>query len=360
MHEVIQMYKIKELAELYGIHTNVLRFYEKKGLLASRRLTNGYRVYGEDERAILQKILLYRAMNFSLADIRELLSREKGNAQELYFQQLQLLNAHLHELTAVRDHISQELNAMLANTYEEQQDQKEMQRLLQELNKNREWKDRWDFDSFAKVYDEVVHMPAVQGLPFYEAYDHVLDETAKHAQMHGGRVLDVGCGTGNLGERLAAAGLSVEGVDQSLEMLIQAKKKLPDMLLHQGTFLSLPFEKCSFDTITASYAFHHCDAQERLLAVREMKRVLCRQGRIVIADLVFEHAQDRMKYEQHCTPQQKAELEDEYFTTVEELTHIFSEEGFICTNYKVSDILWIFVADLSEEDRECRKNKRFI
>ncbi|WP_254887975.1 MerR family DNA-binding transcriptional regulator [[Clostridium] innocuum] len=30
------MYKIKELAELYGIHTNVLRFYEKKGLLASR------------------------------------------------------------------------------------------------------------------------------------------------------------------------------------------------------------------------------------------------------------------------------------------------------------------------------------
>ncbi|MFQ7092908.1 MAG: hypothetical protein ACLRRB_01455 [Ruminococcus sp.] len=26
------------------------------------------------------------------------------------------------------------------------------------------------------------------------------------------------------------------------------------MLLHQGTFLSLPFEKCSFDTITASYA----------------------------------------------------------------------------------------------------------
>ncbi|MFQ7092906.1 MAG: MerR family DNA-binding transcriptional regulator [Ruminococcus sp.] len=25
----------------------LLRFYEKKGLLASRRLTNGYRVYGE-------------------------------------------------------------------------------------------------------------------------------------------------------------------------------------------------------------------------------------------------------------------------------------------------------------------------
>ena len=91
MHEVIGMYKIKELAELYGIHTNALRFYEKKGLLPSRRLENGYRIYGEEERALLQRILLYRAMNFTIADIKELLSREKGNAQELYFQQLQLL-----------------------------------------------------------------------------------------------------------------------------------------------------------------------------------------------------------------------------------------------------------------------------
>lgn len=151
MHEVIGMYKIKELAELYGIHTNALRFYEKKGLLPSRRLENGYRIYGEEERALLQRILLYRAMNFTIADIKELLSREKGNAQELYFQQLQLLNRHLHELSAIREHILRELNDMLSNTYEEQQDQEEMQKLLQELHKNREWKDRWDFDSFARV-----------------------------------------------------------------------------------------------------------------------------------------------------------------------------------------------------------------
>lgn len=82
------MYKIKELAELYGIHTNALRFYEKKGLLSSRRLENGYRMYEEADKEILQKILLYRAMNFSIADIRELLDNEKEHAHELYFQQL--------------------------------------------------------------------------------------------------------------------------------------------------------------------------------------------------------------------------------------------------------------------------------
>ncbi|MCG4878053.1 hypothetical protein L0N00_16620, partial [Eggerthella lenta] len=70
---------------------------------------------------------------------------------------------------------------MLSNTYEEQQDQEEMQKLLQELHKNREWKDRWDFDSFATVYDEVVQHPSTDGLPFYVDYECVLDETARIA-----------------------------------------------------------------------------------------------------------------------------------------------------------------------------------
>lgn len=340
------MYKIKELAELYGVHTNALRFYEKKGLLPCKRQENGYRIYDEEERDILQRILLYRAMNFSIADIKELLSREKGNATELYFQQLQLLNRHLHELSAIRDHISCELNNMLNDTYEEAQDHAEMQKLLQELNRNREWKDRWDFDSFARVYDTVVHTPCAQGLPFYVDYDRVLKETAQIAAEHGGEVLDIGCGTGNLTERIASKGLHVVGVDQSLEMLVQAKKKLPFLLLHQGTFLSLPFEKNTFDTITASYAFHHCDAPERILAVREMKRVLRERGRIVLTDLMFENTQDRLKYEEHCTAQQKEELEDECFTTIEELVQIFTAEGFHCTKNRFSDILWIFVADL--------------
>lgn len=179
------MYKIKELAELYGIHTNALRFYEKKGLLSSRRLENGYRMYEEADKEILQKILLYRAMNFSIADIKELLDNEKEHAHELYFQQLQLLNRHLHELSIIRDHILYELNAMLNDSYDEAQDHEQLQKLLQDLNKSQAWKDRWDFDSFATVYDEVVQHPSTDGLPFYVDYECVLDETARIAAKRG-------------------------------------------------------------------------------------------------------------------------------------------------------------------------------
>ena len=159
--------------------------------------------------------------------------------------------------------------------------------------------------------------------------------------------MDIGCGTGNLTERLLRKGLQVVGVDQSLEMLVQAKKKLPSVLLHQGTFLALPFEKQEFDTITASYAFHHCDEEERLLAVREMKRVLRSGGRIIIADLMFADKKARSRYEEQCTARQRAELEDECFTTVEALTQLFTAEGFMCSNYQISDSIWIFLAELA-------------
>ena len=38
-------YKIGEIAALYGISTDILRYYEELGILVPRRAPNGYRVY---------------------------------------------------------------------------------------------------------------------------------------------------------------------------------------------------------------------------------------------------------------------------------------------------------------------------
>lgn len=341
------MYKIKELADMYGIRTNVLRFYEEKGLLKASRMENGYRFYTEADKKTLQHILLYRAMDFSITDIKRLLFEESEKKYELYFQQLAYLNQRLHELSAIRDHINEQLNAMLANTYEETKDQEAIQQLLHDWHCNREWKDRWQFDSFALVYDEVVHTPDADGLPFYQNYETVLDKTAEQAIQHGGKLLDIGCGTGNLLAKLKQQGYEEVGigVDQSLTMLMQAKRKLPTTLFYQGTFLNLPFAQGSFDTITTSFAFHHCDEQERVLAIKEMKRVLRPQGRIIITDLLFEHPQDRKAYEETATSRQRLELADECFTDIEALTKLFTNQGFVCQAEEVSQHIWIFTAD---------------
>lgn len=63
-------YTIKELAELAGVSTRTLRWYDKIGLLTPTGTTEAkYRLYDETSVARLQQILFYRELEFSLAEI---------------------------------------------------------------------------------------------------------------------------------------------------------------------------------------------------------------------------------------------------------------------------------------------------
>ena len=42
-------YKIGEIAALYGISTDILRYYEELGILVPRRAPNGYRIYRTED-----------------------------------------------------------------------------------------------------------------------------------------------------------------------------------------------------------------------------------------------------------------------------------------------------------------------
>ncbi len=71
------MYRIGEVAALFNVKADTLRFYEKHGLLApSSRSDSGYRLYNDDDTAKLGFIIRAKAVGFSLNDIAELLSIE--------------------------------------------------------------------------------------------------------------------------------------------------------------------------------------------------------------------------------------------------------------------------------------------
>ena len=71
------MYRIGELAKLYQVKTDTLRFYDKQGLLSpSERSESGYRLYTQHDALCLQFILRAKAIGLSLIDIAELLSIE--------------------------------------------------------------------------------------------------------------------------------------------------------------------------------------------------------------------------------------------------------------------------------------------
>nr|WP_321306723.1 MerR family transcriptional regulator [uncultured Sphaerochaeta sp.] len=85
-------YTIKEMAELSGVSERTLRFWEEYGLLIPvRHPQNGYRLYGKKELLIIQQILFYRELEFSLKTIKSLLDDPNFEAGSALEKQRELL-----------------------------------------------------------------------------------------------------------------------------------------------------------------------------------------------------------------------------------------------------------------------------
>jgi len=71
----------------------------------------------------------------------------------------------------------------------------------------------------------------------------------------GERILDVGCGTGQLAERIAQAGADVLGFDASPDMIGQARQNYPNLKFALGDAAALAFE-AEFDAVFSNAALH--------------------------------------------------------------------------------------------------------
>lgn len=98
-------------------------------------------------------------------------------------------------------------------------------------------------------------------------------------------VLDVGCGTGVLGGRLAACGYEVTGLDPSEGMLDVMRIDHPAVTAIRGLGDDLPFEDGSFDVVVTVAALHHVGEPSAVRGtLEEMARVCRTGGRIVVWD----------------------------------------------------------------------------
>jgi ubiquinone/menaquinone biosynthesis C-methylase UbiE len=111
-------------------------------------------------------------------------------------------------------------------------------------------------------------------------------QTVRRADVRvGERLLDVGCGTGELLRdtlgRASAAYLA--GVDLSLAMLRVARDKVGARArLVAADAAALPFAGASFDIVVSSSALH--EWPDPAACLREMARALAPGGRVVITD----------------------------------------------------------------------------
>ena len=92
-------YKINEIARLYGIGVDSLRYYEKLGILKPRRDTNGYRLYNLKDMYKLNVIRDLRRLDFSMQQIKDYLEGQTvDHTLALLRQEQALVQAQIQEL----------------------------------------------------------------------------------------------------------------------------------------------------------------------------------------------------------------------------------------------------------------------
>jgi len=134
-------------------------------------------------------------------------------------------------------------------------------------------------------------------LPFYDPVQRLLGADAAREGLiaaagirPGQRVLDVGCGTGDL---LVALGrrhpdAEIVGLDPDPKALRRASRKIQErelrVRLDEGFSNALPYADGSYDRVFSTFMFHHLDAETKTATLAEIHRVLAPGGAIHLLD----------------------------------------------------------------------------
>jgi len=127
-----------------------------------------------------------------------------------------------------------------------------------------------DYTGMSEIYDS------------YRSYaDDVIKKIVELGQISPGKkVLDLGCGTGNISYQIKnKINTDIIGVDVSTDMLKVARSKSVEVALADIDNQQLPFRDSSFDTVVAAYVIHQIKNLNFMLS--ECYRVL-RNGVLVL------------------------------------------------------------------------------
>lgn len=150
--------------------------------------------------------------------------------------------------------------------------------------------DRSEFDCFADEYEQqhAANIRVSGETPAYFARYKVQDVARLCAAQSPARILDFGAGVGASVPhwREAFPQASLTCLDVSQRSLAIARERHPgaaEYCVFDG--VTIPFAAGSFDVAFAACVFHHIDATRQVPLLRELRRVLAKDGRL----FVFEH-----------------------------------------------------------------------
>lgn len=136
---------VKQVAELAGITIKTLHHYDNIGVLKPKsRSESGNRLYNSDQLKQLQQILFYKELDFSLKQIKILLSKSRSR-EDILFEQKELLNQRKIRLKTIMHTLDEALYSEKSGT------ELEEERMFEGLTKE-EWVK--EFREYSNYFEE--------------------------------------------------------------------------------------------------------------------------------------------------------------------------------------------------------------
>jgi len=145
------------------------------------------------------------------------------------------------------------------------------------MSASRQEKIQEHYDTVAEVYDHHYDQPRGR------CYHTHISTYIMSALPKGGKLLDIGCGTGLFVERYIEAGGTAIGLDISSKMIEKARRRCIACDYTLGTGEKIPFCDNSFDAVCSLLVFSYVKDPETML--NEAYRVLKPGGKIAICTL---------------------------------------------------------------------------
>ncbi len=146
-------YTVNKLAKIAGVSVRTLHYYDEVGLLKPSAIQkNGYRVYEEPELLLLQQILFFRELEFSVQEIKRILSSSTFDLRQALRDHRALIELKKKRLSGLIKTIDTTLKKLDQDTPMDDQDMKELYETFGEDTMKQyadEVKQRWgDTDAY--------------------------------------------------------------------------------------------------------------------------------------------------------------------------------------------------------------------
>ncbi|MCR5737291.1 MAG: MerR family transcriptional regulator [Eubacterium sp.] len=291
-----EYYTAGELAKMSGTTYKSIRVYVEKELLIPDRITEaGYKLFSRESVERLQRILMFKYLDFSLEEIRQLL--EKEEIRDSLGRQSKLIEQRITHLRQIKKAVNE----------------------MQKLSKEKNWDKMLEIMQLTSQKEELINQYA--GTKKLEARINIhqystakvewFDYLFKQCDVKEGMaILDIGCGNGQLWIKEKDAlpkNLKVVLVDNSKAMIDSARSLLEtEMDLFEKKQIQFSYlvgdatklgelealRGRRFQRIFANHMLYHIEDSERKNFFITVKEMLEEDGKLIASTIGEDHMKE--------------------------------------------------------------------